>query len=205
MKYIFNLSPVDVNTYMGETAAALEKRTELLSRKKYPKMWEKTDAKNESKGEKVKVPDRIISKPVSWILLILGAGLFIPSMQDVLGRVIPLTAGAIAMLIGIRGIKGDNSDRFDKAAKNLLSGKAKLPEDRYSIIFDDEAMAVMDGENEENRVPYNEIECVVETENIYLVVFGSRVMVLLKHELHNCNEADDFAEDIRFKTNYVKI
>ena len=38
MKYIFNLAPVDVNAYMAETTAALEKRTELLSREKYPKM-----------------------------------------------------------------------------------------------------------------------------------------------------------------------
>ena len=105
MNYIFNLAPVDVNAYMAETTAALEKRTELLSREKYPKMWEKTDANNSKKPGKAKVPGRLISKPMSWALLLLGAGLFIPSMQDVLGRVIPLTAGAAAMVIGLRGIR----------------------------------------------------------------------------------------------------
>ena len=202
MKYIFNLSPVDVNAYMAETAAALEKRTELLSREKYPKMWEKTDKNNGN--TKAKVPGRLISKPMSWVCLILGAIIFIPSMQDVLGRIIPLTAGAIAMVIGLRGIRGEPADRFDRSAKNLLKGRAKLPENRYSIAFDDDGMSVMDGEKEENRVPYGEFERVVETQNTFLVFFGSRVIVLPKCDIVT-GTADELAPFLANKTNYIAI
>ena len=203
MNYIFNLAPVDVNAYMAETTAALEKRTELLSREKYPKMWEKTDANNSKKPGKAKVPGRLISKPMSWALLLLGAGLFIPSMQDVLGRVIPLTAGAAAMVIGLRGIR-EAGDRFDKAAQNLLKGRAKLPENRYTVVFSDGGMAICDDGNEENFVTYDQFERIIETENTFLTFFGSRVIVLPKEDMAE-GVAEDFARDISSLLKYAKI
>ena len=153
---------------------------------------------------KAKAPGRVISKPMSWVLLIFGAGLFIPSMQDVLGRVIPLTAGAIAMVIGLRGIRGADSNRFDKAAKNLLKGREKLPEGRYNILFDDEGMAIMDGKNEENHVPYSEFERIIGTNNTFLVFFGSRVIVLPKCDMTE-GIAENFAADIANKIDYTEI
>ena len=204
MNYIFNLAPVDVNAMLEQAAVALEARTEMLSREKYPKMWEKTDKANAKKGnKKAKVPGRIVSRPMSWLCLIAGAFIFIPAMQDPINMVIPLAAGAFAMVIGLRGVRGEPSDNFHKSAKNLLRGKDKMPEGKYSVVFSDTGMAVCDEGKEQNFVPFDQIERIVETQDAYFVFFGSRAMVLQKADLEG--DSFDFSVKISDKTSFIRI
>ena len=204
MNYIFNLMPIDVNAMQEQAAMALEARTEMLSREKYPKMWEKTDKNNaEKSNNKAKVPGRLVSKPMSWLCLIAGAFIFIPAMQDPINMVIPLAAGAVAMVVGLRGVRGEPSDNFAKSAKNLLRGKDKMPANKYSVVFSDAGMAVCDEGAEQNFVPFDQIERIVETTDAYFVFFGNRAMVLQKADLDG--NPFDFSVEIANKTSFIRI
>ena len=72
-----------------ELAAALEKRTEIVSRAEYPKMWKATDALNRyaARGGKRRGPLR---KVLSWVLILAGLFLAIPGMMEPKELRIPL-------------------------------------------------------------------------------------------------------------------
>ena len=44
--YIFQISPYDINCLLPQMSKALKKRTELISRERYPNLWSFTDRMN---------------------------------------------------------------------------------------------------------------------------------------------------------------
>ena len=44
--FIFHLTPYDTRKLLPQVSKALEKRTELLSRQRYPGLWKQTDRLN---------------------------------------------------------------------------------------------------------------------------------------------------------------
>jgi len=99
-KYVFKLSPYDTTYFLPQVSAALEKRTESVSRERFPGLWEKTDKLNErSKGEKKNTTG---TKIKSIICLLLGIFLFVPGMMEPQELLIPLLVGAVAkFLLGV--------------------------------------------------------------------------------------------------------
>ena len=69
MDYEFQLSPYDGASLVPQVSCALEKRTESISREKYPKMWKITDhfnSKKVSEKKREKLYELIIEEAISY-------------------------------------------------------------------------------------------------------------------------------------------
>ena len=181
MKYVFAISDYDAKKLLPQVSRALETRTQLLSREKYPGMWKATDAlcalpKSHGLG-------RGRRKFFAIICLALGIFLFVPGLmkpQELQG---PLFMGAVAIGAGLGGLlrgRRGKKNPFDKSAKLLLAGKET--EDASSrVVFSDTGMCICGGGEE--TVPYSDFEFFIEGEDVYLITFAGRVVLLQKKDL----------------------
>lgn len=102
-EFLFQITPLDPERLRPQLSLALEKREELFSRQKMPKLWELTDRLNSVK----KVPEEVRKKRrqrEAWLSLLnwgLGMFLLIPSMTALKELLVPALAGAAVFGISI--------------------------------------------------------------------------------------------------------
>ena len=78
--FTFHISPYDVKNLTPQLSVALEKRSALLSRERYPQLWSVTDklnAQNEARNYKP-----MLSRGKSILFLILGIILVVPGIYS---------------------------------------------------------------------------------------------------------------------------
>ena len=80
MNYGFSMSKFDIEKYVKQVSGALEKRAELISREKYPELWEKTDKMNSGRNpvEKSCKGQRLRVCVAGLVCLVLGVILVVP-------------------------------------------------------------------------------------------------------------------------------
>lgn len=205
--YIFQISSYDINCLLAQVSKALEKRTELISRERYPGMWHFTDRMNTAAQGKRRSSFR--TKLLSIVCLVAGIFLLVPGLVEPQELFMPLLAGAAALMIGIVGLlcsRKNKKNPFDKSAKLLLTGKDVIPEGQaITVIFSDDGMTIPADNNNTEFVPYNDFECAIETTDAFLFVYGDRVTVLQKKDLTTDN-LKDFSDQISEKvTKYQSI
>lgn len=205
--YIFQISSYDINCLLAQVSKALEKRTELISRERYPGMWHFTDRMNTAAQGKRRSSFR--TKLLSIVCLAAGIFLLVPGLVEPQELFMPLLAGAAALMIGIVGLlcsRKNKKNPFDKSAKLLLTGKDVIPEGQaITVIFSDDGMTIPADNNNTEFVPYNDFECAIETTDAFLFVYGDRVTVLQKKDLTTDN-LKDFSDQISEKvTKYQSI
>ena len=205
--YIFQISSYDINCLLAQVSKALEKRTELISRERYPGMWHFTDRMNTAAQGKRRSSFR--TKLLSIVCLVAGIFLLVPGLVEPQELFMPLLAGAAALMIGIVGLlcsRKNKKNPFDKSAKLLLTGKDVIPEGQaITVIFSDDGMTIPADNNNTEFVPYNDFECAIETTDAFLFVYGDRVTVLQKKDLTTDN-LKDFSNQISEKvTKYQSI
>ena len=205
--YIFQISPYDINCLLTQVSKALEKRTELISRERYPDMWQFTDRMNTAAQGKSRSSFR--TKLLSIVCLVAGIFLLVPGLIKPQELFMPLLAGTAALMIGIVGLwcsRKNKKNPFDKSAKLLLTGKDVIPEGQaITVIFSDNGMTIPADNNNTEFVSYNDFECAIETTDAFLFVYGDRVMVLQKKDLTTDN-LKDFSNQISEKvTKYQSI
>ena len=193
IRYGFQVGVADVDELLPQVSRALEKRTELLSRRRYPRLWERTDRLNPAaQGQRRR--GRLRSRIMSAVCLLLGVFLFVPGSMAFHELTVPFFAGAAAIAMGVGGLWFNRKKRknaFEKSAKKLLAGRASLEQGRYEVLFSAQEMAITDrAENKCEYIPYSDFECVIETEALFLLFFCARVSVLLKRDLCMGSEAD---------------
>ena len=81
MEYIFNITNIEDSALIPQISKAFEKRNEILSRKKYPKLWQYADShkSNRTLTEKELKRQRILTRIFGTVNLLLGIFLCIPS------------------------------------------------------------------------------------------------------------------------------
>ena len=205
--YIFQISSYDINCLLAQVSKALEKRTELISRERYPGMWHFTDRMNTAAQGKRRSSFR--TKLLSIVCLVAGIFLLVPGLVEPQELFMPLLAGAAALMIGIVGLlcsRKNKKNPFDKSAKLLLTGKDVIPEGQaITVIFSDNGMTIPADNNNTEFVSYNDFECAIETTDAFLFVYGDRVTVLQKKDLTTDN-LKDFSNQISEKvTKYQSI
>ena len=205
--YIFQISPYDINCLLTQVSKALEKRTELISRERYPDMWQFTDRMNTAAQGKSRSSFR--TKLLSIVCLVVGIFLLVPGLIKPQELFMPLLAGTAALMIGIVGLwcsRKNKKNPFDKSAKLLLTGKDVIPEGQaITVIFSDNGMTIPADNNNTEFVSYNDFECAIETTDAFLFVYGDRVTVLQKKDLTTDN-LKDFSDQISEKvTKYQSI
>lgn len=98
-KFDFQITPYDTENLLQQVSDALEMRTESISRARYPCLWESIDKLNTmSKGKR---RSRVRTKVMGVICLVLGVFLFVPGLIKPQELLVPLLAGAFAIMIGI--------------------------------------------------------------------------------------------------------
>ena len=182
--YNFQITPYDTESLLQQVSKALEKRTEFVSRERYPSLWENIDKLNAvSKGKR---RSSLRSKVMSIICLVLM------KPQELL---VPLLVGAFAIVIGIVylyiGRKGKKNP-FDKSARLLLMGKDTISAKQSIMVsFSESGMEIRADDKEPQHIPYSDFESMIETEDLFLFVHDTRITVLQKKDLTS-NDITDF-------------
>ena len=198
--YMFRVTAMG-EEYLPQISYALEKRTELLSRVQYPGMWSATDklrasVREPSKGRK------IFRKLLSIFCLCCGILLFVPGLMEPEELKVPLFAGAIGIGTGIGGLlrgKIKRKNPFDKSARLLLEQRTTTNDAK--VVFSEGGMMIMAG-GEEELIPYDKMEYVVEAEGILLLTFDEKVITVKKVDMI-CGDMEGFRIFITGKTNFV--
>lgn len=191
--YNFQITPYDTESLLQQVSKALEKRTEFVSRERYPSLWENIDKLNAvSKGKR---RSSLRSKVMSIICLVLGVFLFVPGLMKPQELLVPLLVGAFAIVIGIVylyiGRKGKKNP-FDKSARLLLMGKDTISAKQSIIVsFSESGMEIRADDKEPQHIPYSDFESMIETEDLFLFVHDTRITVLQKKDLTS-NDITDF-------------
>jgi hypothetical protein len=192
MDFVFTLTEYNDELFKPQVSKALEKRTELVSRKKCPNIWRLTDKLN----SKEKAPEEVLKKRhtryrvYGIILLLLGLFLLIPSLTRPDELMIPLIVGAFSSGVGIAYInRGKKTKKvkltaFDKAAIRLFNEYKKIP--AYNVTFTDDKIQL----KENAVIDYREIEYVFITEDLFVLIWNGRITVLQKKDLVSQDVAD---------------
>ena len=123
MDYEFQLSPYDGASLVPQVSCALEKRTESISREKYPKMWKITDHFNSKKVSEIVLKRRRLRYRVYGILLIImGAFLLIPGLMEPQELAVPLFAGILGLLLGVFTLWSSKAQKLQSERFNQASG-----------------------------------------------------------------------------------
>ena len=187
--FTFRISNYDINTLQPQLSLALEKRSALLSRERYPQLWAATDklnAQNEARNYKP-----MLSRGKSILFLILGIILVVPGLMNPQEMLVLLLFGIVGLFAGIRGLTDTGNSmlkrmkkRFNLSAKQLLAGKDRLTEkDFVDITFNEEGISYPASESETESISFDAFESVIEAEDLYLIVFDTNVTVLQKADL----------------------
>ena len=191
--YNFQITPYDTESLLQQVSKALEKRTEFVSRERYPGLWENIDKLNDvSKG---KHRSSLRSKIMSIICLVLGVFLFVPGLMKPQELLVPLLVGAFAIVIGIVylyiGRKGKKNP-FDKSARLLLMGKDTISAKQSIMVsFSELGMEIRVDDKEPQHIPYSDFESMIETEDLFLFIHDTRITILQKKDLTS-NATTDF-------------
>ena len=182
--YLFQISSYDISRLLPQVSKALEKRSEHLSRERYPKMWRSIDRlPSPSRGAK---RSRLRTRLFSVLCLAAGVILVVPGLMEPKELLVPLVAGAAAVVLGASGLWRTRKNRekpFDRSARLLLEGKDQTPESPAPVVsFSDQGMTFSEKDKTE-FVPYSDFESAWETEDTLLLVFGQRVTLLQKRDL----------------------
>lgn len=183
--YIFQITPYDITFLLPQVSKALEKRNELLSRERYPGMWQRIDHFSASSQGKSRSPLR--TKLFSVLCLAAGIFLLVPGLAEPQELLVPLLAGAAAVILGIAGLWHSRKNRenpFNRSARLLLEGKDQLPEGSApAVSFSDQGMTLSPEKGDTEFVPYSDFESAIETADTLLLVYGQRVTLLQKQDL----------------------
>ena len=182
--YLFEISSYDISRLLPQVSKALEKRSEHLSRERYPKMWRSIDrlpSPTRGAGR-----SRLRTRLFSILCLAAGIVLVVPGLMEPKELLVPLVAGAAAVVLGVSGLWHTRKNRenpFDRSARLLLEGKDQTPErPAPTVSFSDQGMSLSEKGGSE-FVPYRDFESAWETADTLLLVFGRRVTLLQKRDL----------------------
>lgn len=200
--FSFQISPYDADNLLPQVSRVLEKRTELVSRKKYPGLWKLTDQFNAMSHMRTR--SNLRTRLMSILCLVLGIFLFVPGIMEPQELLVPLLAGACAIGAGIGGLWRSGRYRknpFDRSARLLLEGKDTLS-DTIEVSFSDSEMSVSAEHTCVEHVSFSSFEYIIETFDLFLLFYDTRVTALHKSDL--CGTVDAFRDFISEKVSHYQ-
>jgi len=200
-EFRFELTPY-APSLADELSCALEKRTELSSRKKYPGLWrqtdrlhayhERTESAGTGKGRK------FFRTVLTAVLFLLGLFLLIPGLMDPKNLKEPLIVGILAVscalfriVISILNRRGRKRDpRYDAAAEKVLAKLRQFDTVNHPrVIFSEEGMCVEDDESS-SRFRLDTFDTMIETPSLFVMTYDGTVTALKKSDLTEADSAD---------------
>lgn len=206
--FIFSMKSYDADALSSQVAWMLNKRTELASRKRMPGLWKLTDKLNAAPRAPEAELKRRKERQRRWggLFLVMGIFLFVPGVMKPQELPGPLIAGFLAIVLGMiylrRGDRKKNS--YEKKAKQLLEKmNASMEGQKLRLIFYDAELVVC-GAGEDKKISYANVECGLETKDLYGVIYDNQIVLLQKKELLLGN-AEDLTKVLIEKTKYEKF
>jgi len=205
--FIFSMKPYDAEALATQVAWMLEKRIELDSRKRLPGIWKLTDKLNVvPRAPEAELKRRRESRR-RWggLLLVMGIFLFVPGIMKPQELPGPLIAGFLAIVMGVLYLRKNDGTKnsYEKKAKKLLeSMNASMESQKLRLVFGDTELA-MSGAGEDKKVSYADMECTLETKDLYAFLFENQIVVLQKQELLLGNK-EDLSKLLKEETLYEK-
>lgn len=175
----------------SELAKALRARTEIVSRKKNPKLWRMTDGVNRF-AEECRADDPLLKRRgivrtvLSVILAAAGVFLLVTGLMEPKNMTL-LVTGVIALVIAAARFlprpAADMTRQFQKSAALLLKSLGGLDlSSKPKIRFTDEAMQIKTNQKSAD-FPYEKMETLVETPSLFLLTHSGSATVLQKKDL----------------------
>ena len=174
-----------------ELAKALRARTEIISRKKNPKLWRMTDGVNrfteEHKAEDPVLKRRkIVQTVLSVILAVMGVFLLVTGLTEPRDTTLR-AAGVLALVLAAARFlprpDASMTRQCQKSASLLLKSLGGLDlSSKPKIRFTDEAMQIKTNQKSAD-FPYEKMETLVETPRLYLLTHSGSATVLQKKDL----------------------
>jgi len=185
--FIFSMKSYDTEALAEQTAWMLEKRVELASRKRLPGLWKVTDKLNTTPRANAAELKHRAERRRRWggLLLVMGIFLFVPGVMKPQELPVPLVTGLLAIVLGVLYLRRDDRKKnsYAKKAKKLLeSMNSSMENQKLRLVFGDTELA-MSGAGEEKKISYTKIECVLETKDLFAVVYENGIIVLQKDAL----------------------
>lgn len=186
---------------MPQVSRGLEKRTELESRKSCPGLWKLTDRLTAQDRTQQKR-----SKGMPALCMALGVFLLVPGLMEPRNWLL-IVSGLLGVGFGLlRLLPGKKkSSTFDRCAAKLLEQIGAYREGEFQVLFRENGMTVADHpDDRQETAAYDDLEQVLVTEDLYLVIFREKAMVLQKKDLQN-EEADEFTAFLKGKTPVYEV
>ncbi|MBS5151348.1 MAG: YcxB family protein [Butyricicoccus pullicaecorum] len=140
-------------------------------------------------------------------LLSMVQGIFftVVGLTDQMGKLLLL--GAAGFVVGVLALLFRRRlTQFEKAALRILTRWQNLPEGvRLRAVFSSEGMTLSEeGQQGTAEVPYERFERVIETADLFLMIFAGNVTVLQKKDL-TVGEVSEFQSFLREKMEYIAV
>ena len=174
-----------------ELAKALRARTEIISRKKNPRLWRMTDSVNrfaEEHGADDPVLKRrkIIQTVLSAVLAAAGVFLLVTGLMEPRNTTL-LAAGVIALIIAAARLlprpDAGITRQFQKSASLLLKSLGGMDlSSKPKIRFTDETMQIKSNQRSAD-FPYEKMETLVQTPRLFVLTHSGSATVLQKKDL----------------------
>jgi len=206
--FIFSMKPYGTEDLVPQMARMLQKRVELASRKKLPGLWKLTDKLNAVPRAPEAELKRRKERQRRWggLLLVMGIFLFVPGVMKPQELPVPLVVGFFAIVMGMLYLrKGDRKKKsLEKKAKQLLEKmNASMEGQKLRLIFYDAELAIT-GVGDDKKISYANMECALETADLFGLIYENQIVLLQKKELLLGN-AEDLTKVLKEKTTYEKI
>lgn len=206
--FIFSMKPYETEDLVPQMARMLQKRVELASRKRLPGLWKLTDKLNSVPRAPEAELKRRKERQRRWggLLLVMGIFLFVPGVMKPQELPVPLVAGFFAIVMGMLYLrKGDRKKKsLEKKAKQLLEKmNASMEGQKLRLIFYDAELAIT-GVGDDKKISYVNMECALETADLFGLIYENQIVLLQKKELLLGN-AEDLTKVLKEKTTYEKI
>ena len=205
--FIFSMKPYDADALAAQVAWMLEKRTELASRKRLPGLWKLTDKLNAvPRAPEAELKRRRASRR-RWggLFLVMGIFLFVPGVMKPQELPVPLVVGFLAIVMGVLYLRKVDRKRngYVKKAKQLLEKiNSAVEGQKHRLIFYDAELAIS-SVGEDKKISYADMECALETKDLYGLIFDNQITILQKKELLLGN-AEDLTKALKEKLTYEK-
>lgn len=195
MEFCFEIMPADRPDLKDQLARSLDLQTELRSRQKLPRLWKKTDQLNSKVSDDVVKRRKTKNKVFGIFFMIVGIVLLLTGLDGRGGLNGPLVGGVVGLFVGITYLSPKSNNppkKCQQMAQKLLDMRRTIPYARAR--FTEEGLTI----NTANTIPYNQIEGMLETEDLYLMIINNSAMFFIKTELMegSCAAFSDFMQQI---------
>lgn len=192
MDYVFELEPVTDEALLPQLAAALRARSEFVGRKRYPRLWRGIDwIYSRPRASEETLRRRQVSYRV-WGVAMLALAVFVlvPALMPPFNLSLFLAA-MLSLLIALQNLKWSRSvhhepkpdPSVEKAARQLLDGLAAQGRHGGHVTFANAGVELKPSSGESMTVPYDGMDCLMETADLVVLTDGKHIAVLRKAEL----------------------